>query len=222
MEFFRIHRDIPFMRHALVFNVISFVTFLAAVFFLVTRGLHLSIEFTGGTVIEVAYAQPADISKVRATVETMQLGDVQVQTFGSARDVLIRVPLREGVNQRELVGRVFDALCRAEAGAVQAHQSVSDKGEAVSKQVCAASGAASSSCTASSSGEVCDEARLWNTDSMRASGRAQRSKAATVLSKSGASGCAAMASSSPRCWRIASRRAGAKCSGRIDAKGGSV
>ena len=141
MEFFRIHRDIPFMRHALVFNVISFVTFLAAVFFLVTRGLHLSIEFTGGTVIEVAYAQPADISKVRATVETMQLGDVQVQTFGSARDVLIRVPLREGVNQRELVGRVFDALCRAEAGAVQAHQSVSDKGEAVSKQVCAASGA---------------------------------------------------------------------------------
>ncbi|HPO17896.1 MAG TPA: protein translocase subunit SecF [Rubrivivax sp.] len=141
MEFFRIHRDIPFMRHALVFNVVSFVTFLAAVFFLVTRGLHLSIEFTGGTVIEVAYAQPADISKVRATVETMQLGDVQVQTFGSARDVLIRVPLREGVNQRELVGRVFDTLCRAEAGAVQAHQSVSDRGEAISKQVCAASGA---------------------------------------------------------------------------------
>ena len=65
MEFFRIRRDIPFMRHALVFNVISLVTFLAAVFFLVTRGLHLSIEFTGGTVIEVAYAQPADIGKVR-------------------------------------------------------------------------------------------------------------------------------------------------------------
>ena len=65
MEFFRIRRDIPFMRHALVFNIISFVTFLAAVFFLATRGLHLSIEFTGGTVIEVAYAQTADIGKVR-------------------------------------------------------------------------------------------------------------------------------------------------------------
>ena len=141
MEFFRIHRDIPFMRHALVFNVISVLTFVAAVFFLATRGLHLSIEFTGGTVIEVAYAQPADTARVRTTVEGMQLGDVQVQTFGSARDVLIRVPLREGVNQGELVGRVFDTLCRAEGGAVQAHQSVSDKGEAISKQICSAGGA---------------------------------------------------------------------------------
>ena len=141
MEFFRIHRDIPFMRHALVFNIISALTFAAAVFFLFSRGLHLSIEFTGGTVIEVAYAQPADTARVRSTVEAMQLGDVQVQTFGSARDVLIRVPLREGVNQGELVGRVFDTLCRAESGTVRSHQSVSAKGEAISKQVCAVGGA---------------------------------------------------------------------------------
>ena len=141
MEFFRIRRDIPFMRHALVFNIISLVTFLAAVFFLATRGLHLSIEFTGGTVIEVAYAQPADIGKVRATVESMGFGDTQVQNFGSARDVLIRLPLRDGVNQGELVGRVFDTLCRAEGGAIEARQGVSDKGEAISKQVCAAAGA---------------------------------------------------------------------------------
>ena len=141
MEFFRIKRDIPFMRHALVLNVVSFITFAAAVFFLFSRGLHLSIEFTGGTVIEVAYAQPADTARVRSTVEAMQLGDVQVQTFGSARDVLIRVPLREGVNQGELVGRVFDTLCRAESGTVRSHQSVSAKGEAISKQVCAVGGA---------------------------------------------------------------------------------
>ena len=138
MEFFRIRRDIPFMRHALVFNIISLVTFLAAVFFLFTRGLHLSIEFTGGTVIEVAYAQPADIGKVRASVEGMNVGDTQVQNFGSARDVLIRLPLREGVKQSELVGRVFDTLCRAEGGAVQSRQGVSDRGESVGKQVCAA------------------------------------------------------------------------------------
>ena len=141
MEFFRIRRDIPFMRHALVFNIISFATFLAAVFFLFSRGLHLSIEFTGGTVIEVAYAQPADIAKVRSTIEAMGFGDTQVQNFGSARDVLIRLPLREGVNQGELVGRVFDTLCRAESGVVEAHQSVSDKGEAISKQVCVVAGA---------------------------------------------------------------------------------
>jgi preprotein translocase subunit SecF len=136
MEFFRIKRDIPFMRHALVFNIVSLITFLAAVFFLVTRGLHLSIEFTGGTVVEVAYAQSADIGKVRDTVEKLNFGEVQVQSFGTTRDVLIRVPLRNDVKQSEVVGRIFDALCSAEHGAVASKQFTSEKGEAISKQVC--------------------------------------------------------------------------------------
>jgi preprotein translocase subunit SecF len=136
MEFFRIHRDIPFMRHALVLNIISAVTFLAAVFFLVTRGLHLSIEFTGGTVIEVAYTQSADINKVRHGVEALGLGEVQVQNFGTTRDVLIRVPLREGVKQDELVGQVFGAVCKAENGTVGTHQEVSDKGEEITRPDC--------------------------------------------------------------------------------------
>jgi preprotein translocase subunit SecF len=136
MEFFRIKRDIPFMRHALVFNAISLITFLAAVFFLVTRGLHLSIEFTGGTVVEVAYAQSADIGKVRDTVERLKFGDVQVQSFGTSRDVLIRVPVRSEVKQSEVVGRIFDALCRAEHGNVASKAFTSAKGEAISKQVC--------------------------------------------------------------------------------------
>ena len=136
MEFFRIRRDIPFMRHALVFNIISLITFLAAVFFLVTRGLHLSIEFTGGTVVEVAYAQSADVGKVRDTVEKLNFGEVQVQSFGTTRDVLIRVPLRGDVKQSEVVGRIFDALCRSEHGTVASKQFTSEKGEAISKQVC--------------------------------------------------------------------------------------
>jgi preprotein translocase subunit SecF len=136
MEFFRIRRDIPFMRHALVFNIISLTTFLAAVFFLATRGLHLSIEFTGGTVIEAGYAQSADIAKVRTTIEGLKFGEVQVQNFGSSRDVLIRLPVRGDIKQSEVVSRVFGALCGAEAGKVVAVQTVSDKGEAISKQVC--------------------------------------------------------------------------------------
>jgi preprotein translocase subunit SecF len=59
MELFRIKRDIPFMRHALIFNVISFLTFAAAVFFLFTKGLNLSVEFRGGTVMELRYPGPA-------------------------------------------------------------------------------------------------------------------------------------------------------------------
>src|SRR5689334_22513302 len=120
MEFFRIRRDIPFMRHALVFNVISLVTFLAAVFFLATRGLHFSIEFTGGTVIEAAYAQPADVPKIRTAVDALGLGDVQVQNFGSSRDIMVRVPVKPGVAPGEVVSRVFEALCKTEGGGLAA------------------------------------------------------------------------------------------------------
>ncbi|MCH7343045.1 protein translocase subunit SecF [Pelomonas sp. CA6] len=138
MEFFRIKRDYPFMKYALVFNVVSFLTFAVAVFFLVTRGLHFSIEFTGGTVIEVEYAQTADIEKTRHTVEKMGFGEVLVQNFGTSRDVMVRLPLRGEVKQAEVVDGVFAALCKAENGQVSQRQMVSDKGEAISKQVCLA------------------------------------------------------------------------------------
>ncbi|PXW95905.1 protein translocase subunit secF [Sphaerotilus hippei] len=141
MEFFRIRRDIPFMRHALVFNAISFLTFAAAVFFLFTRGLHLSVEFTGGTVIETEYAQSADIERVRTTIEAMKFGEVQVQKFGTSRDVLIRLPLRGDVKQTEVVSRVFEQLCAAEKGTLTQRQTTTDKGEQISRQVCDASGA---------------------------------------------------------------------------------
>ena len=138
MEFFRIRKDIPFMRHALVLNVISLVTFLAAVFFLSTRGLHFSIEFTGGNVIETAYAQPADIAKIRTTVQGLGLGDVLVQNFGSSRDVMIRVPVRADLKQGELTARVFSELCKAEGGAVTTRETAAEAGKPTSAQVCMA------------------------------------------------------------------------------------
>jgi preprotein translocase subunit SecF len=141
MEFFRIRRDIPFMRHALVLNLISFITFAAAVFFLATRGLHLSIEFTGGTVVEVEYAQTADIDRTRGLVEGLGLGEVQVQNFGTSRDVLIRLPVREGQKQQDLAGRVFGALCQAEKGAVSTKAYTTPQGESVSRPACEANGA---------------------------------------------------------------------------------
>lgn len=117
MEFFKIKRDIPFMRHALVFNLVSLVTFLAAVFFLFSRGLHLSVEFTGGTLMEVSYSQPADLNRVRDTVATLGLSDVQVQNFGTARDVLIRMPVQKGVSSAQQSDRVMAALKAADASA---------------------------------------------------------------------------------------------------------
>jgi preprotein translocase subunit SecF len=110
MEFFKIRRDIPFMENALVFNVISFLTFAAAVFFLTTRGLHLSVEFTGGTVMEVGYSQTADVEKVRRTVSGLGFADVQVQNFGTSRDVLIRLPAQKGVSSAQQSEKVLGAL----------------------------------------------------------------------------------------------------------------
>ncbi|MEY4654241.1 MAG: hypothetical protein RI884_2822 [Pseudomonadota bacterium] len=114
MEFFKIRRDIPFMRHALVFNIISFLTFAAAVFFLFTRGLHLSVEFTGGTVMEVSYSQPAEVERIRQTVAGLGYTDVQVQNFGNARDVMIRLPAQKGVSSAQQSEKVLTALKAAD------------------------------------------------------------------------------------------------------------
>ena len=109
MEFFKIRRVIPFMRHALVFNVISLVTFLASVFFLAYNGLNFSIEFTGGTVLEVNYKDTAEAQKIRETLEKAGL-KVEVQNFGSSRDVLIRMPLAKGQSSADLSQRVIGLL----------------------------------------------------------------------------------------------------------------
>jgi preprotein translocase subunit SecF len=104
MEFFRLRRTIPFMRHALVFNIISLVVFLASVGALFVKGLHFSIEFTGGTVMEVSYEHAADAEKIRTTLAKIGLTDISVQNFGTSRDVLIRLPLKgAGADQSQNV-----------------------------------------------------------------------------------------------------------------------
>ena len=110
MEFFKIRKDIPFMKHAVAFNAISFITFLAAVFFLFSRGLHLSVEFTGGTLMEVSYSQPADLNAVRDQIAQLGFSDVQVQNFGTARDVMIRMPAAKGQSSAQQSEQVLTAL----------------------------------------------------------------------------------------------------------------
>lgn len=110
MEFFRIHRTIPFMRYAPVLNAISIVTFLLAVFFLFHKGLHLSVEFTGGTVMEVGYAQPVDVAQVRETIGKLGYADVLVQNYGSSRDVQIRLPVQKGQTSAQQGAQVMEAL----------------------------------------------------------------------------------------------------------------
>jgi preprotein translocase subunit SecF len=116
MEFFKIRRTIPFMRYALVFNIISLVTFLAAVFFLATRGLNFSIEFTGGTLIEVGYQRSADVDAIRASLERAGY-KAEVQNFGSSRDVLIRMHIEKNQSSADLSQKVMEILKKDNAGA---------------------------------------------------------------------------------------------------------
>ncbi len=110
MEFFRIKRDIPFMRYALLFNVISIVTFLVAVVSLGFRGLNLGVDFTGGTLMEIAYAQPADLNKIRESMARLGFTEASVQNFGTSRDVLIRLPVKQGLTSAKLSELVMQEL----------------------------------------------------------------------------------------------------------------
>ncbi|RKP48598.1 protein translocase subunit SecF [Pararobbsia silviterrae] len=133
MEFFRIRKDIPFMRHALVFNVVSLITFLAAVFFLIHRGLHLSIEFTGGTVVEVQYPHVAQTDPIRGTLDKLGYTDAQVANFGASNSVIIRLPLRNGLSSAQESDQVMAALQQQDPGAKL--QSVEFVGPQVGKEL---------------------------------------------------------------------------------------
>ena len=110
MEFFRIKKDVPFMSYGRYTTAVSLVTFLFAVFFIVSKGLDFGVDFTGGTVLEVHYVQSADLDKVRAQLGTIGLKDALVQNFGSSKDVLIQVPLKENKTGSKLSDQVMDTL----------------------------------------------------------------------------------------------------------------
>lgn len=134
MEFFRIKNDIPFMRHALTFNIVSIVTFVLAVFFIVMRGLNLSVEFTGGTLIELSYAEPPRVEEIRQSLSRAGYPDAQVQNFGSARDILIRMPNRDDLDTTRLSERVMETLS-ATAGPTPELRRVEFVGPQVGKEL---------------------------------------------------------------------------------------
>ena len=110
MELFRIKRDIPFMSYGKLTTAISLITLILAVFFLVTKGLNYSVEFTGGTVMQVQYQQGADVNKIRTDLHQLNIGEVQVQAMGTTRDIMIRLPNKGSDHAAELSNKVMDVL----------------------------------------------------------------------------------------------------------------
>ncbi len=110
LEFFKFKKDIPFMSYGKITTSISLITFILAVFFLVSRGLHLSVEFTGGTVMQVSYSEAVDPSKVRIQLNDLGLEQATVQNLGSSRDIMIRLPNLHGTDSATLSNKVFDSI----------------------------------------------------------------------------------------------------------------
>jgi preprotein translocase subunit SecF len=133
MEFFRFTRDIPFMRHALVFNIVSLITFALAVFFLAYRGLNMGIDFRGGTVIEVTYSHAVDFGRVRSAIDKLNFGEFSVQSFGASNTALVRLPLKEGLSSAQLSERVMQSLRADDPSATQ--QRVEFVGPQVGKEL---------------------------------------------------------------------------------------
>ncbi|PIT42915.1 protein translocase subunit SecF [Snodgrassella alvi] len=116
MEFFKIKRDIPFMSYGKLTTAISLITFILAVFFLVTRGLNFSVEFTGGTVMEVEFQQSADLNKIRTELDGLKLGEVQVQALGTNKQLMIRLPNKANMSSAQLSNQVMDLLKQHQDG----------------------------------------------------------------------------------------------------------
>ena len=135
MEFFKIKRVIPFMRYALILNAVSALTFVAAVFFLWKNSLHFSVEFTGGTVVELAYPKAADQEKIRGTLRSIGYEAPEVTSFGTARDVLLRLPPMDGTGGTDSQ-RVFSALCKAENGTPRQVQTQGATGDQAMRTTC--------------------------------------------------------------------------------------
>lgn len=114
MDFFRFERDIPFMSWGKYTTTISLLTFVLSVFFISYKGLNLGVDFTGGTVLEVNYAQPADLNKIRTTFSSIGISDASVQNFGSSRDVIIRLPTKGEISGAKLSEVIIDALKKAD------------------------------------------------------------------------------------------------------------
>jgi preprotein translocase subunit SecF len=114
MELFRIKKDIPFMSYGRLTTTISLITFIIAIIFLGLKGLNLGVDFTGGTLMEVSYSHPADIDKIRQVMDKIDLKDATVQNFGTSKDVLIRLPIRQDLSIAQLSEKVSSALLESD------------------------------------------------------------------------------------------------------------
>lgn len=119
MEFFTKPLNIDWMGKRKLAAVFSGTLTLISIASLVVQGLNLGIDFTGGTLVELRFSQPADLDQVREKLRSAEFRGVSVQRFGSSRDVLVRVAPREELSSAEVSGRILSLMPEAEMRRVE-------------------------------------------------------------------------------------------------------
>ncbi len=113
MEFFKANTQIDFMGQRKWAALFSAVLFAASIVSLIVNHLNFGLDFTGGTQVEVNYPQPADFNQIRQQLDKAGFNEAQVQAYGTARDVLIRIPPHAGFSEQALREKLSAALPQA-------------------------------------------------------------------------------------------------------------
>ena len=122
MQIFKNTPTFDFMAKRKIALAFSLVLIIASISSLAIKGLNFGLDFTGGTLIEVAYPQSADLNKIRNRLTAAGFGDAVVQNFGSSKDVLVRLAPRENTSSQSLGDKILSALKEDDANVVMRRQ----------------------------------------------------------------------------------------------------
>ncbi|MGS0727266.1 protein translocase subunit SecF, partial [Shewanella sp. 0m-11] len=119
LQILNVKGTVNFLRHALPISIFSAVLVLGSLATLATKGINWGLDFTGGTVVELEFSKPADLNAIRTNLSSEAVGGAVVQNFGSSRDILIRLPVKDDFKSEDQVNDVMDAVTQLDPSVIQ-------------------------------------------------------------------------------------------------------
>ncbi|MBB1318309.1 protein translocase subunit SecF [Shewanella sp. SR43-4] len=119
LQIFSVKNTVDFLRHAKIISIMSMLLVIASLGSLATQGINWGLDFTGGTVVEMEFSAPVDLNALRGTMTSAEAEGAVVQNFGSSRDILVRLPVRNELKSDVQVAAVLAAAQSIDAGVIQ-------------------------------------------------------------------------------------------------------